>query len=56
MPSGPKILERYMEKINPNIPVVILETVSKNEFLKKLSLSKQLTPLINIMISTCEKF
>jgi hypothetical protein len=29
-----------MEKINPNIPVAILDDVNKNEFLKKLSLSK----------------
>lgn len=28
-----------MEKINPNIPVVMFDAVSKNEFLKKLSFS-----------------
>ena len=34
-----------MEKIKPKIPVVILEAVNKNEFLKKLSLCKACSPL-----------
>ena len=40
IPSGPNTCDRYIENMNPNIPVVIFEAVSKNEFLKKLSFSK----------------
>jgi hypothetical protein len=40
MPSAPKTLERYIEKIKPSIPVVILDDISKKEFFTKLSLAK----------------
>ena len=39
IPSGPINLDKYMENINPKIPVVIFASVKKNEFLKKLSFS-----------------
>ena len=42
-----------MEKINPKTPVVILDAVNKNEFLKKLScsFSKVSSPLCPTIIS-----
>ena len=44
MPSGPKIFERYIVNINPRIPVVTLDAVSKKEFFKKLSFPNLITP------------
>ena len=53
IPSGPNTWERYIEKINPKTPVVILDAVNKNEFLKKLScsFSKVSSPLCPTIIS-----
>ena len=50
IPSGPITLERYIEKMKPIIPVVILDAVNKNEFLKKLSFPTAYLSLLRITI------
>lgn len=48
MPTEPKVLDKYIENINPRIPVVMFDAVSKNEFFAKLSFIKAISlPLLH---------